>query len=315
MSNNALSEEQKIESGALRRSAWLYLFMALLGLGFAYVAESDAILLDGIYSFVSLLMTFVAQRVSRLVQTPYTERFHFGFAHFEPLLNVVRILLILAIATFAAAAAVIALLQGGRALNAGSAVIYGVLAASGCLAMAWVQRRASQRAGSPILAVDARNWLVDGVLSSGVAVTFVIAFLLKGSPYADWVPFIDPLLVITMVTLLLPVPLKTLGENLREVLFAAPGQEMQVQIRGLVVGAFEPRDDERIFVRMLPVGRFLYLQVHVLVSRENLASRIDEQDRVRDRIYEAVRHIHPGLTLDVIFTGDERWLDMGDVPA
>ena len=138
MSRNPPSQEQEIESGALRRSAWLYLFMALLGLGFAYVAESDAILLDGIYSFISLLMTFVAQRVSRLVQTPYTDRFHFGFAHFEPLLNVVRILLILAIATFAAAAAVIALLDGGRPLNAGSAVIYGVVAASGCLAMAWV---------------------------------------------------------------------------------------------------------------------------------------------------------------------------------
>ena len=37
MSNNALSEEQKIESGALRRSAWLYLFMALLGLSWAFL--------------------------------------------------------------------------------------------------------------------------------------------------------------------------------------------------------------------------------------------------------------------------------------
>jgi predicted Co/Zn/Cd cation transporter (cation efflux family) len=260
-------------------------------------------------------MTFVAQRVSRLVQTPYTDRFHFGFAHFEPLLNVVRILLILAIATFAAAAAVLALLEGGRPLNAGSAVIYGVLAASGCLAMAWVQRRASKQAGSPILAVDARNWLVDGVLSSGVTVTFVIALLLQGSAYADWVPFVDPLLVITMVTLLLPVPLKTLGENLREVLFAAPDEEMQIRIRELVEGALEPQDGDRIFVRMLPVGRFLYLQVHVLVPRDNEAMQITYHDAIRDRVYDAVRHVHPGLTLDVIFTGDERWLGMGEAPA
>ena len=315
MSSNPPSQEQEIESGALRRSAWLYLFMALLGLGFAYVAESDAILLDGIYSFISLLMTFVAQRVSRLVQTPYTDRFHFGFAHFEPLLNVVRILLILAIATFAAAAAVIALLDGGRPLNAGSAVIYGVVAASGCLAMAWVQRRASKQAGSPILAVDARNWLVDGILSSGVAVTFVIAFFLQGSAYADWVPFIDPLLVITMVILLLPVPLKTLGDNLREVLFAAPDPEMQVHIRELVEGALDPEDRDRIFVRMLPVGRFLYLQVHVLVPRDNEARRIDEFDAVRNRMYEAVKHVHPRLMLDVIFTGDERWLGLGEALA
>ena len=62
--------QEKIEASALRRSALGYLFMALLGGLFFYLAASEAILLDGVSSFVSLLMTFVAQRVSRLVNTP-----------------------------------------------------------------------------------------------------------------------------------------------------------------------------------------------------------------------------------------------------
>jgi len=120
---------EKIESRALQHSAYAYLFMALLGSTFFYLASSEAILLDGVYSFISLLMTLVAQRVSRLVQTPYSKKFHFGFAHFEPLLNVIRIMLILAIAGFATVSAIGALLDGGRPLNADTAVIYGVLAA------------------------------------------------------------------------------------------------------------------------------------------------------------------------------------------
>jgi len=179
MSTASQSEQQKIESSALRRSAWLYFFMALLGGGFAYLSASEAILLDGFYSFISLLMTFVAQRVAKLVQTPYTEQFHFGFAHFEPLLNVVRILLVLAIATFAAVSALLALLDGGRPLNAGSAVVYGIIAAAGGLSMAWVQRCASKRANSPILAVDARNWLIDRVKNSRSKTTAVSADTLR----------------------------------------------------------------------------------------------------------------------------------------
>lgn len=315
MSGTPHTEGRQIESIALRRSAWLYLFMALLGGGFAYLAQSEAILLDGVYSFILLLMTFVAQRVAKLVQTPYTEQFHFGFAVLEPMLNVVRILLILSIAVFAAASATMALLDGGRPLNANSAVIYGVLATSGSLAMAWIQRRASKRTGSPILAVDARNWLVDGVLSSGVAVTFIIAFLLQEGAYSHWVPLIDPLLVITMVALLLPVPLKTLGENLREVLMVAPDPEIQTHIRGLVENAFEPEEDDQVFVRMLPVGRFLYLQTYIQVSRGTEVMLIDECDAVRDRIYEAVKEAHPGIILDVIFTADKRWMGMGEVPV
>lgn len=307
--------KQQVEARALRLSAWAYLCMALLGGGYFYLARSEAILLDGVYSFISLLMTFVAQRVSQLVQTPYTDRFHFGFAHFEPMLNVVRILLILAIAAFAAASAVAALLQGGRPLNADSAVVYGIIAATGCLSMAWKQRRAARQAGSPILAVDARNWLVDGVLSSGVAVTFLFAFLLNRTAYADWVPFVDPLLVVVMVTLMIPVPLKTLGENLRQVLMQAPDEEMQKKIRMRVEQAVQTAAEDQISIRMLPVGRFLYLQVVILVPPGTQVRVIDEIDSVREKILENTTDLHPQLTLDVIFTADSRWVGMESVPG
>lgn len=302
--------QEKIESRALRASAWGYLFMALLGGLFFYLAQSEAILLDGVYSFISLLMTLLAQRVSRLVQTPYTDSFHFGFAHFEPMLNVVRILLILAITGFAAVSAIAALLSGGRALNADTAVFYGVVAAAGCLVMAWRQRRASRQATSPILAVDAHNWLIDGVLSSGVAITFIAAYLLRSSPYADWIAYVDPLLVIVMVVLLLPAPLKSLGENLREVLMQAPSPEIQAEIRERVEQAVKPAAEEQIYIRMLPVGRFLYLQVHILLPADAPLRGISECDSVRERIHEGLKDLHPRLTLDVVFTANERWLGL-----
>ena len=305
--------QEKSNHGALRASAWGYLFMALLGGLFFYLAQSQAILLDGVYSFISLLMTFLAQRVSRLVQTPYTDSFHFGFAHFEPMLNVVRILLILAITGFAAVSAIAALLSGGRALNADTAVIYGLVAAAGCLAMAWRQRRASRQATSPILAVDAHNWLIDGVLSSGVAITFLAAYLLRSSPYADWIAYVDPLLVIVMVVLLLPAPLKSLGENLREVLMQAPSPEIQAEIRERIEQAVKPAAEDQIYIRMLPVGRFLYLQVHILLPAYAPLHGIDECDSVRERIHESLKDLHPRLTLDVVFTADERWLGLESV--
>lgn len=227
----------------------------------------------------------------------------------------VRILLILAIASFAAASAMGALLAGGRPLNADSAVIYGVVAASGCLTMAWLQRRAARRADSPILAVDARNWLVDGVLSSGVALTFIAALLLCETEYAHWIPYVDPILVITMVTLLVPVPLRTLGTNLGEVLLAAPDPRTQERIRDLVETVLEPEDGQELAIRMLPVGRFLYLQIHVLVPAGTEVRVIDACDALRARLYGALKQVHPRLTLDVIFTADRRWIGLDEMPA
>lgn len=303
----------QIEAKALRLSAIGYLFMGLNGALFYYLASSEAILLDGVYSFISLLMTFIAQRVSRLVQTPFTEKFHFGFAHFEPLLNVVRILLILAIVIFATISAIVAVFKGGRPLNAGTALIYGVLSACGCLFMAWRQRTAARRADSPILTVDSRNWLVDGILSSGVAFAFLGAFLLRGTAYEHWLPFVDPILVIVMVCLMIPIPLKTLGVNLSQVLMSAPDEKVQQEIRERVASVLPPVEGEEIIIRMLPVGRFLYLQVHVLVLPGTEVGVIDQCDSIREQLALKLADVHERLTLDVIFTADRRWTGMGEV--
>lgn len=309
--------EQTVESKALRLSAWGYFFMAVLGSVFFLFTQSEAILLDGVYSFISLLMTILAQRVSQLVQVPYSKDYHFGYAHFEPMLNVIRILLTLTITGFAAVSAFAALLDGGRALNANLAVIYGVLSSIGCLAMAWKQKQNSRKIQSPILETDAHNWLIDGILSSGVAVTFILAYYLHTTSYAQWVVYIDPMLVLIMVILIAPIPLKTLFENFREVLMQAPPANMQTEIHALVTEAIRPAKDTQFAVRMLPVGRFLYLQIHILVSTSEQTKEnwdINRCDSIREQIQEKLTHIHPQITLDIIFTANQKWFQI-DTPT
>lgn len=305
-----------IESNALRLSAWGYFFMALLGSLFFLLTKSEAILLDGVYSFISLLMVILAQRVSQLVQISYSKDYHFGFAHFEPMLNVVRILLTLTIAGFAAVSAFAALVNDGRELNADIAVIYGLFSAIGCLAMAWKQKQYSQKIQSPILATDAHNWLIDGILSSGVAITFLLAYFLRTTSYSDWVVYIDPLLVLVMVILIAPIPLKILFENFSEVLMQAPPVDLQTKIQTLVEEAIKPEKNTQFAIRMLPIGRFLYLQIHILVvSSQQTKERWDIEicDSIRGRIQEKLTHIHPQITLDVIFTANKDWFEF-DTP-
>lgn len=295
------------EQSALGRSARAYLAMALLGGVFALLAGSEAILLDGIYSLISFAMTLLAGRVARLVEIPLTPEFHFGFAHFEPLLNTLRILLILVIAAFALVSAVTALLEGGRPLSAGSALVYGLLAAVGCLFMAALQQRAARRAASPLLAVDARNWLVDGALSSGVALTFLGAYLLQETGYAHWIPYVDPLLVVAMILLLVPVPLRILRDNLGQVLMAAPDAGLQQRARSRIEPLVAHLDPLEIVIRMLPVGRFLYLQIHLVLPPGTRLGDVSELDHLRRRIRDAMKDLHARPTLDFSFTADRAW--------
>jgi predicted Co/Zn/Cd cation transporter (cation efflux family) len=53
----------KLEKRALNFSVWGNVFMVIIGVGFAIVSASDAIMLDGLYSFIHLLIALLAMDV------------------------------------------------------------------------------------------------------------------------------------------------------------------------------------------------------------------------------------------------------------
>ena len=103
-----------IEIRAFRISALGFLIISVLGIVFAILAKSQAILLDGVYALVSVLMTVLAAQVARLVEKPSSPSFHFGYAHFEPLLNLIRGLLIFGICAYGLLSTIDVLVRGGR---------------------------------------------------------------------------------------------------------------------------------------------------------------------------------------------------------
>ena len=198
-----------MESKGLWLSVLGTVLMAALGFGFAHLAESDAIFLDGVFSLVSFIMSLLMVYVSRLLQRNADHRFQLGYASFEPAFNVLQSLVILGVLTMALASALAALSGDGRLLQPGVATVYAVLATVGCLAVYLRLRTIARETGSELVRVDAFVWLMDCILSSVVLVTFLAVWLL-GEHLGDWLPYVDSLMVIVMVLIMLPVPLRTL---------------------------------------------------------------------------------------------------------
>src|SRR4051812_14296054 len=204
------------EIRAFRVSAAGFLMISILGVVFAILAKSQAIMLDGVYALVSVVMTVLAARVARLVEEPSSRRFHFGYAHFEPLLNLIRGLLIFAVCAYALVSTIEVLVRGGREIHAEIAIFYTALSAVWSVGIFWYQRRLAQKLGSPILAVDARTWLVDGVLYVGETGAFIVYLLLLPTALGPWLRYADPIFVLIVVGFLMKVPVVTIREGVRE---------------------------------------------------------------------------------------------------
>ena len=299
----------KDESTALKISAGANLFFGLLGIGFALLTQSGAILLDGFFSFIGFGIGLLTLKVSGLVERPDDESFHFGYAYFEPFLNAVRGLILLAVTGYALVSAIISLLHGGREIVPGWALAYAVIAVAGCFLLAWTQRRAARSNESPMLDVDAKAWLMDGVLSLVVAGAFLGALLIQGTRWDPVVDYVDPALVVLLVLLVLPVPLKIVRDNLGELLRVAPEPEMQTEVKHRFAQAVEGHGFQDTRLRMIAAGRYFYLLNHIRVGSTFHVQRVGELDAIRADIDAALEGLHPRLVIDTVFTEDERWMD------
>ena len=158
------------EQGLLRTSIAVTLFIAVIGIAFGLASGSFSIVFDGVYSLVDASMSGLSLVVVRLITAHTTsvqmsrklrERFTMGFWHLEPMVLALNGILLSGVAIYALINAVSSLLQGGRHLEFGIAMVYAVLTVIACVTIAVVEARANRKLGSDFVRMDVKGWVMS----------------------------------------------------------------------------------------------------------------------------------------------------------
>lgn len=299
--DNRVRKEQK----ALRISLFGVIFFVALALGFAVFTKSDAILFDGIYSLVSFATALLTLKVAKLAERPDDEQFHFGYTTLEPTLNLFKSLITIVVCVYAAVEALRRFLAGGTEAEYGWAVVYGVLATTGCFIVAALLKKYGRDSRSELVNVESQAWLVDGMLSASVLLGFLFAWSLSKSSYAHFAPYVDPLLLIIIVALALPIPGRIFLASLREVIVMAPPVEVVDEIGERLIPTLAHVPHNLIEYRVNKRGRNTYLLVHVLVSDEFKPESIDTLDAIRRSSSDQMKAWNPEIVMDILFVKDK----------
>src|SRR5690606_35815507 len=75
------------EQLALKSSIAATVAIGLLGIAGGLLTGSAAIIFDGIYSFVDVILTLGSLGVARLLERERSARFQFGYWHLEPMVT------------------------------------------------------------------------------------------------------------------------------------------------------------------------------------------------------------------------------------
>jgi len=290
------------EVKALMLSTVAALGLGAVALAVALVTESGAILLDAAFNLCFFATALFTLRVARLLKLPDDQDYPFGYLHFEPLINMVKGLLILGVGVFALVDAAIALYRGGTAVSAGIALIYAIYATMHCAIILAVLRRAERQVPSPLIKGDIDNWTVNLAISIGMVVAFCLALLLQHWEMAAAAKLVDPILVSLVVILTIVVPIRMCWHAMLALLKRAPDAKVVTGIEALVTQALGDLPIRGLFTRVVQPGRTLYALVHVLLSEEQAGMDVRRMDELRRAAVAAVADQHTPIILDIVFT-------------
>lgn len=299
------------EQLALKRSWIGTICIAALGIGWGIWIGSGAVLFDGLFSTVSIVMTGLAFFVSKLVARKENDRFQFGYFHIEPLANLFNGIVITLICLYAISNSVVETLHGGQPTNFGAAMIFAVIACLFCAAFYAYTAAAARKTGSELLRTDSHEWMLDGALTASILVGFGLGFLLERSKYAAFAPYVDPLLTGICALLLLVIPLGIIRRALRGVLLIAP-PALDEKIR-LVMHDFLLRHGFHDYCSHVAVtGRATFVDIDVIAHPDHPLLSMGQLDQLREEIVRGLDELgavpESERWFTISFVSDRKWV-------
>jgi cation diffusion facilitator family transporter len=277
--------------------------LGVVGVLWGWLAGSQAILFDGAYTGLGLLLSALSLHTSRIVMVGPTTNYPFGREALAPLVIMIQGIALLATLGYAVITSVLSILAGGSEVEALSGMIYGGLTGIAAVVVWLFLRRYA--GNSDLVRAEAVQWLAGLSLSVGMLVAFGLAAVLTGTELAWLAAYVDPAVVIVAGLALFAIPLGMVRETVRELLEGSPPASIQEPVQELVDAVSAEHGLDAPTVRMSKLGPKLYLEVDYLVE----PGRYDTAfaDTVRQSLKRGLQSQPLEVWLNVDLSTDATW--------
>ena len=298
---------QTIEQRLLWQSAGLMSLVAVAGTIMGVITNSYAILLDGIFSFVAVLIKLLMLATSKMISKETSRRFQFGYWQFEPLVLIAEGSFTLIIVVYAFVTATISLLSGGHSIDFSLSVYYALFFFLAETAYYFYVRNFNKRLQSNLIHFDNISWSVDAAFSGGLLVSFLVAFALTKTEYIEYTRYVDPLILIVLTLQMVPTALKILIPSVKQIIGVAPTklhEEVQIVMED-IVEKYKFRD---YMTSIQQYGTMEMIEIDILIDKKGYIPSVTEMDAIRAEIDLALGGRRVDKWLTISFTGSRRWM-------
>lgn len=303
------------ETNVLRISIAVTFVVALFGIIFGILARSSSIAFDGAYSLADATMTILALIVAQLITSTASQnqgklhkRFSVGFWHLEPIVLGINGIVLMSVSVYALITAIASLLAGGHQLEFGYAIIYAAVTLATCLTMAFIGSRANRTIGSDFVALDVTAWMMSGGITAALLVAFIGGVLVEGTGLGWIAPYVDPAVLALVCLVIIPMPVATIRQAFSDILLITP-EALKTHVDEVARATIARHGFLSHRAYVAKVGRSAQIELYFIVPPGLPPRTIEEWDRLRDEIGNAIGEEGPDRWLTIAFTADREWAE------
>lgn len=249
----------KKEKRAMSVSLYGNLFFVIVELVVAIISSSQAVLLDAVYDGVEFVMLLPSVFLIPLLYKPSNEKYPFGFMQVETLFIILKGITMTAVTIGLIANNINILLHGGRIIAFDTIAWFELFACVlGVIVAAYLKRK-NKNLNSPLITTEMQGWIIDSVISLGMAAAFLLPIIVPWDWFQRLVPYLDSLFTIILSMIMLPTPVKTVITGLRDLLLICPEEETVQEIKDLVEPELKECPYSEISYEIVRTGRKLWI--------------------------------------------------------
>jgi predicted Co/Zn/Cd cation transporter (cation efflux family) len=308
-SEASVGYEDSVEKHILKVSFYATAFFAVLALTWGALIKSNMLIFDGIYSFVSLVMTGLFVYVAQLMRIRNDEKFPFGQSQMEPMVIVLKALVIIVVCISAFSRAMTSLFSGGGQINAFSAMIYCLLGIIGCFfSWLYITWKGSKARLSGLVQTEGRQWFVDTLISIVLFFGFFVAYTIQHTEHAYYARYIDPLMVIIASMFFSVAPVISLIEGVKNMLHMSPGEDVYRASKQVLEDIAKRIGFDGFVLRIAKTGRELVYEIGFVSDNPKITRSIGELDNIRQEVENRLKALYDNpILLDISFMHDKKW--------
>jgi predicted Co/Zn/Cd cation transporter (cation efflux family) len=302
-------DEERVEQHILKLSVFLAWFFTVLGIVWGVLANSQMIIFDGLYSFISVILSSLSVYAAWSMKIGDDTKFPLGRSSLEPMVIILKSIVIVVLCVIAFSKAVISLFSVSHEVNTFSAMAYGIVATITCLcSLLYIVWKRKKTKTSVLARSECMQWGMDTLLSAAVLLGFVAAFIMQRMGYAQYAHYMDPAMVIIASAFFIKMPLLSLVEGVKDMLRMSPGGDVYHASKQLLEEITKKRGFDGFSLRIGKAGReFTYKIGFVSYNPENTRS-LEELDNIRQEVESGLHALYDNpIWLGVSFVHDKKW--------